>query len=379
MPCAANAALAAVVTSDDFVVAALCLHTQLQRLGSQCPLLLLFDDRSGRLSEASMERLRSTFGREQLQPLSALAAAHYSFPPETTKRKRQPAPSCVRSPITHGRRLFSDIRRTHEKVFIWALPYERVLYIDLDTLVLQSLDDLLTRRGDFLTGGDLLTGRSKLAATPCGSKFFITGVMLIRPDACAVAPLLAVSRFALPPWLGRVPLSLRRAADDPTYWPNKCQPVTVSEETMRVCVSTHNARRSEREQSNRTSHACRPSPAFRQFPNERDPVHACMSHYGGHWRTSAVIERACSAKLGDQAIHNFHFRKQWTPLPEALGINVDARKWDGKSAARLLHFFGEPKPWSPKANARLPAVRLYRNVCRAVFCLYCDEGWPLLP
>ena len=92
-----------------------------------------------------------------------------------------------------------------------------------------------------------------------------------------------------------------------------------------------------------------------------------------------MIERACSAKLGDQAIHNFHFRKQWTPLPEALGINVDARKWDGKSAARLLHFFGEPKPWSPKANARLPAVRLYRNVCRAVFCLYCDEGWPLLP
>ena len=130
-----------------------------------------------------------------------------------------------------------------------------------------------------------------------------------------------------------------------SYWVNVCHP--------------------DERCSSSTDASC--SPAARMFPNSTDPLYACMVARNGHF-SQFVISKACSTKLGDQSIHNFAFRRSWKRLPRSLGLNVDARRWSGTDSdtdapARMIHFFGEPKPWDPHARASLPAVSEYRRVC----------------
>ena len=62
--------------------------------------------------------------------------------------------------------------------------------------------------------------------------------------------------------------------------------------------------------------------------------------------------------FGDQSIVNWYFRKSWLALPPSLAHTVHPRmKADAKKIAKqdvaVLHWMGEPKPWSRNADLRL--------------------------
>lgn len=358
--CRANATFATLINSDSYVGAALCLLQQFRRVHSVCPLILLYDDRSGRLSAESIVQLRRAF--ERMVPISELATVVQRLGSERV-RTRDSSHNDARRRSTQaapvGRRLYTSVTQTHAKVYVWALPWDRVAYLDLDTLLLANIDDVLSLELQ-------LTARQPLAATPCtsnGESYFVAGFLLFKPSASKVPSLLSLTRFSQSPWNGRVPVSLRRAAIDPTYWTNICHP------SDHCPLSTDGS--------------C--SPAARMFPNASDPLYKCMLAHHGHF-SHMVISKACATKLGDQSIHNFLFRRRWHALPGSLGLNVDARRWRGAPRsvaqgkrgetrsgatpaagipprARMIHFFGEPKPWDPRARASLPAVAEYRRVC----------------
>ena len=346
--CRRNSTYATLINSDSYVGAALCLRAQLRRVRSACPLLLLFDDRLGRMSAEAVETLRNAFGTEQMTSIATLASAssawtHEQYPRHTSR-------------MQSGRRLYAEVSQTHAKVFVWALPFERVVYLDLDVLLLANIDDVFEVE---------LTPRQHLAATACpGSPYFVAGFMLLRPHASEVGPLLAVTRFAKGPWFGRLPVSLSRSANDPSYWTNICHP-------NGACPSAKDL-------------SC--SPAALLYPNASDPLWACMKAHRGHF-SNRPISKACASKLGDQSIHNFRFRRRWRELPAELGLNVDGRRWPGNRHAatehagqpRMLHFFGEPKPFDARAKATLPAVTEYRRICPYAVGLLRGSSRPTLP
>ena len=131
--CRRNSTFATLINSDSYVGAALCLYHQMRRVRSACPLLLLYDDRMGRMSAEAVATLRHKFGAERMTSISSLA--HVSSPHE------QPHPR-LNNHRLHGRRLYAHVSQTHAKVYVWALPYERVIYLDLDVLLLANIDDV---------------------------------------------------------------------------------------------------------------------------------------------------------------------------------------------------------------------------------------------
>jgi hypothetical protein len=201
------------INSDDYVGTALCLRAQMRRVGSACPLLLmygtLYDDRSERLSGEAIVRLQGAFDR--LVPISELALMvdQWHARVDSTAASRTRDNISVTRPAG-GRRLYTSVSQTHAKVYIWALPWERVAYLDLDTLLLANIDDVLRVQ---------LSARESLAATNCtgvgGASYFVAGFMVLRPNVKEVPTLVTLTRFARNPWKGRVPVSLGRAAADP--------------------------------------------------------------------------------------------------------------------------------------------------------------------
>ena len=145
------------INSDDYVGAALCLRAQMRRVGSACPLLLMYDDRSERLSGEAIVRLQGAFDR--LVPISELALMvdQWHARVDSTAASRTRDNISVTRPAG-GRRLYTSVSQTHAKVYIWALPWERVAYLDLDTLLLANIDDVLRVQ---------LSARESLAATNC--------------------------------------------------------------------------------------------------------------------------------------------------------------------------------------------------------------------
>jgi len=155
----------AVVSRERFVPAALCWHAQMRRVGTVCPLKLIWDDR-GRvslLSTESLSQLERAFGRESLIAASSLiSGAGFG-------RSREPK----------GRRLLDQGREARAagalKYWAWALPFARVVYMDLDTLVLRNVDELVRWP---------LPANAQLAAVRCSTRsyHFNSGVLVIRPS-----------------------------------------------------------------------------------------------------------------------------------------------------------------------------------------------------
>ena len=275
--CPHNGSFVTLLNSDSFVGAALCLHRQLRQVQSNCPLVLLYDDRSADLSTASVALLESTYGAVNMVPITSLVVA---FEQRSRASAGELAPGHLRPRVTHGRRLYSDVRQTHAKLWIWALSpqrFPRVAYLDLDVLVLANIDDLLAHD---------MRGRP-LAATPCTRStkgHFVAGLLLITPNVDELPWLLQFARFAKFPWNGRLPggtpsLAARTGPlpawlNNQSHWTNLCAP---DDGCSRLdCL-----------------------PAHHTFPNASDPLTACKMAHGGRWAGARKIDlqsRHCTAR-----------------------------------------------------------------------------------
>ena len=134
-PCMAGASFVSILTGGQLVPQALCLHHQLQRVASACPVYLVYDD----VPKAALRRLSHAMGKERLLPARWLfeQASNLSLP----IRRRDP----------NGRRLFENAARFFSqnlmiKLFLFALPsaqFSRVMYLDLDLLIRYCLPSTL--------------------------------------------------------------------------------------------------------------------------------------------------------------------------------------------------------------------------------------------
>ena len=168
--CAPNTSVAVFLAGSKWVAGVLCLRASLRSVGSACPVDLLYDDRPSApaLSPQVLQELSVSFGEDRLISLNDLVRQH-----EAARSAIRPAGM----PPTLGRRLFSrrEVSSTHAKLWLWALPRERVVVMDADMAVL-SKPDWLTH---------VVLGESDvLAAKAMGnSNTFNSGLMVIRPSA----------------------------------------------------------------------------------------------------------------------------------------------------------------------------------------------------
>jgi hypothetical protein len=83
---------------------------------------------------------------------------------------------------------------------------------------------------------------------------------------------------------------------------------------------------------------------------------ACQQHYGpGH--TPRKMIKACESKYTDQSILNSVFHSH-ASLPR--GFNMQNGDLDANNSA-IVHFVGEPKPWSLMHNLRAVKEPARRN------------------
>ena len=165
----------------------------LRNVGSLCPLLLIYNDADTALP---MSQLEQAYGANQMLPLSLLKARYKWQPP----RSRAQVPAA-------GRRLFSssEAYKTHLKLWLWALPTtHRVVYLDLDILILRNIDALLD-----VVPPTLPDGSPGLGAVTCktrfGERFFNSGILVLTPSLRTLEQLLELKRFASAPWNGQIP------------------------------------------------------------------------------------------------------------------------------------------------------------------------------
>ena len=288
------------ITGARYATAASCLPQMLRNVGSRCPLLLIYNDAD---TELPLSRLKQAYGKGQMVPLSHLKAHYY----EWSRSLRQ-----AQAPAS-GRRLFSthaEMLNTHLKLWVWALPTEyRVVYLDIDIIILRNIDALLN-----VVPPTLPDGYPGLGAVTCkskyGERFFNSGIMVLTPSLRTLQRLMHFARFASAPWNGVIPYYRDQ-------WPDICAP------------------RDD------------PFAAKRLFPNTTQYLAACRKQYGPGGTPHRMI-KACESKLGDQSILNAIF-KSHAILPRGFNIvNMHLGDLDANSS-KIFHFVGEPKPWSPDA------------------------------
>ncbi|KAF3402914.1 Glycogenin-1 [Talaromyces pinophilus] len=143
-----NSAYCTLLTNDNYLIAALVLAQSLKNTGTTIPLCVLI---TVAVSEVSIKRLKYFYDEIHVVPsISGVSTANLEL---------------------IGR---ADLHTTLTKLNLWTLSrYERILYLDADTLVLSNLDHLF-----------LLLSHVTFAASPelgfpdC----FNSGVMLLKPN-----------------------------------------------------------------------------------------------------------------------------------------------------------------------------------------------------
>ena len=252
--------------------------TMLVRVKTTCRVLLLADD--SQLSAMSLSTLEDTYGSGLLR-ISELS--------------RSPPPLA-------GRRLYTNIRQTLQKLWIWALDpvtYPLLLYMDLDVLVAYNLDE--TFQFNFTTN---------VAAVPCGGSErndviaenkmsrgdgFNAGILLLRPSTQVHRELMVMSRWVKFPWFGFVPRQ-------PKYG-GVVSPLTGElQQWYDVCVPAHIA--ASNDMPTLAAHI-----GLLGVRNSSDwPLRDCRSFFNGSsvfWR----IDKVCASKIGDQSLHNHVLRR----------------------------------------------------------------------
>ena len=82
------------------------------------------------------------------------------------------------------------------------------------------------------------------------------------------------------------------------------------------------------------------------FPNSSNPLAACRNKYGPG-ALPATISKACESKYTDQSIFNYVYHSH-ALIP---GTYNDANRFN-LTAAHMVHFVGEPKPWDVSQHGR---------------------------
>ena len=309
----ANTSFVTLLANERYSAAAICLPMQLRRVHAACPLLLIYNDADASLI-GELPRLLSSFGASNVLPLSKLKARY-------ARSRRRNAPS--------KRRLFDGGRglsNTHLKLWLWALPVKRAVFLDIDILVLRNVDELLRIGPEAPNDIGSVTCKSKF-----GDRFFNTGMMIFSPSLRMLHKLLEVERFASWPWNGHIPREGER-------WPDVCAP------------------------------AGNPGAAARMFPNSTNALRDCRGKYGPG-RQPGMMSKACESKLTDQSIINHVYRTHkavWGSFNDATKFRLET--------SHIIHFVGEPKPWEVSTgsrrrgvqSARMNATRLWQSRCAHV-------------
>ncbi|KAL7752742.1 glycogenin glucosyltransferase [Sorochytrium milnesiophthora] len=145
MPASNSAAFATLVMTEQYVAGALVLANSLRAHGSQYARVVMH---STDISEPALDQLRTCFD--------------VLFPVDTIRSADQANLQLLGRP---------DLGATYSKLHVWRLTsYEKVVFMDADTLVLHNVDDLFERE--------------ELSAAPdCGwPDIFNSGVFVLRPS-----------------------------------------------------------------------------------------------------------------------------------------------------------------------------------------------------
>ena len=315
----ANGTFIAVVSKEEYVAPALCLHRMMTEVSSACPFHLVVDDRDNTangIGAESLERLRREYGERRLISLSSIISL-------TAQQKS-----------LHGRRLLHGgaeaYRASAARLMLWALPPERfplLAYLDLDLIIFRNVDVLLQTQlpfAGFAAVGDCqvyTAGRVIKKGAKGVLPVFNGGVLVFRPSLAALTNLATTSRWMAYPWNGFRPREESKPLPGGELpWYDICAPAGCR------------------------SKAC--SPADKMFPNVSSPLRACRERYKGKILHSRLI-KACEPKYSDQSVMNIVFRSTWKALPHTYNTRVPSLGIKGGLANTSIgHFSGEPKPWS---------------------------------
>ncbi|GGL53423.1 glycosyltransferase [Wenxinia marina] len=132
-PAASRAAFVTLVTNDDFATGAGALVRSLRRTGTAADIVVMHTGGTSADALAPLAALGARLVQTDLLPVSAeFAAAH-------AKGRLHGA-----APFTRGEKpAFHTPLDNFVKLRLWQLDYERVVFLDADTLVLQPIDSLL--------------------------------------------------------------------------------------------------------------------------------------------------------------------------------------------------------------------------------------------
>ena len=203
-PCAAGA-FVSLISGPRYINAILCLAKSLARVASVCPYVVTHDDRpSMALAAVDVARMTDVLGPSNIVPITALFSRlphvdhlirlnfsqYESF--TAAVMRTIPTPTTVPAIRVPGRRLYdgstsgAELFATHLKLWIFALPYARVVALDLDMVVVQNIDFLMAY--DF---------PEHVAAVEACAGFFNSGLMIIKPSLSDLEALLRISKHAM--------------------------------------------------------------------------------------------------------------------------------------------------------------------------------------
>ena len=323
-----GAAFVTLLTGNRYAGPAACLPHQLRAVHSTLSIFLVFDDSDSTLPVKLLER---EYGAAQMVPLTRLRQRYTAVFGSSLATQPQRPTGFAES----RRRLYETEERagTWLKLWIWALPETRqFIFIDVDSLILQNVDEL----------AEVEVPPAGLGAVACGGRFFNSGLMVFRPSLRRLYELLYYRRFVDYPWNGHVPWMYRGRAPG---WVDTCSPLADPLAAVHMLARFKHLR----------------------HLNATQALRVCQKRHARNAREPALIVKACEPKLTDQSLLNHAFRSSHSLIPRHL---AGSKVFD--SSRRVIHFVGEPKPWSPvwsrrgETRGRRNASLLWRSRCATI-------------
>jgi len=194
------------VSGSRYINAALCLHRSMVAVNSACAFVLVHDDRPEMaLQSSELTRLAASFGENNLVPITSLFSQLPSYEHKIrlnytrwtsfnfTKKRDIPTPTRPRSgrPL-HGRRLYTgsnsaaELFVTHLKLWLFALPYPRVIVLDIDMVLAVNIDFLMA-----------IPFQQRVAAVWACEASFNSGLMILKPSLDELRHLLSIAKHSM--------------------------------------------------------------------------------------------------------------------------------------------------------------------------------------